>query len=121
VEIDEHAGSTTAQPTICFCCSARAMQASTSLRAVAGLTCLRSMKADCAEAATVKAQECCDDEDRFAHGRVSMELSMPSLERSAIGAKGALAPCLQNNWAGRKLTLINAKTRSMARVLLAFS
>jgi hypothetical protein len=48
--------STTAQPTICFCCSARASQASTSLRAVAGLTCLRSMKAGCAEAATVKAQ-----------------------------------------------------------------
>src|SRR5258706_4793270 len=37
-------------------------------------------------------EECCDDEDGFAHGRVSMELSMASLERGAIGAKGRLGP-----------------------------
>jgi len=32
-------------------------------------------------------EECCDDEDGFAHGRVSMELPTPSLERGAVGAK----------------------------------
>src|SRR5882672_2279401 len=34
-------------------------------------------------------EKCCDDEDGFAHGRVSMEFSTPSLERGATGAKGA--------------------------------